>query len=107
MPGPVVHIETSPYPTDPQGSHGGGQDHLPPSKVGDFRVNPIPNTANKLLATWTAPGGDYNVGMVASYKFLMSDNIADLLNPEVSTVVFWRKVILMPKVILRYGRLKF
>ena len=86
MPGPVVHIETSPYPTDPQGSHGGGQDHLPPSKVGDFRVNPIPNTANKLLATWTAPGGDYNVGMVASYKFLMSDNIADLLNPEVSSL---------------------
>ena len=86
--GPVVHIESLPYP-DPN------MDYLPPSKIGDFRISPIPNTSNKLLATWTAPGGDYSAGMVASYKFVMSDDIADLLKPKGN-----------PRVLLGFDRLE-
>ena len=77
--GPVVHVQSPDY---------GSGDYLPPARIGDFRVNPIPNTANKLLATWTAPGGDGHVGMVASYKFVMSDDIAKLVNPQVHIDIF-------------------
>ena len=83
--GPVVHVQTPAY---------GSDDHLPPARIGDFRVNPIPNTANKLLATWTAPGGDGHVGMVASYKFVMSDDIANLVDLKVKIQRFLKYLLL-------------
>ena len=36
---------------------------------------------DRLLAEWTAPGGDYDVGSVASYRFVFSQNIEDLIDP--------------------------
>ena len=73
--GPVIHIKYMPSSTLKE-------DVMPPAKIGDLRVIRLPNTSDKLLATWTAPGGDYNMGAVASYRFIFSSNIADLLEPH-------------------------
>jgi len=69
--GPVVYIQ------DPE-----TEDISPPSRIGDFKISQIPGSLDKLLATWTAPGGDFSIGSVASYRFVFSEDIADLLDPR-------------------------
>lgn len=68
--GPVVHLPTVPDQN---------QDWLPPNRIGDLKIKPLPGTKNNLLATWTAPGGDFNSGSVASYRFVFSEEISTLL----------------------------
>jgi hypothetical protein len=55
--GPVVYIQKPEK-----------EDRHPPSRIGDFKIIQIAGTTDKLLATWTAPGGDFTVGSVASYR---------------------------------------
>lgn len=69
--GPFIYID-KPEKTDFQ----------PPSRIGDFKIVQVPGAYDKLLATWTAPGGDYLIGNVASYRFVFSEDIADLLDPR-------------------------
>ena len=47
------------------------------------------------MATWTAPGGDFDEGSVASYRFVYSEDIADLLRPD-------RR----PKILLAFDRME-
>ncbi len=55
--GPVVYIQKPET-----------EDRHPPSRIGDFKIIQIAGTTDKLLATWLAPGGDFTVGSVASYR---------------------------------------
>ena len=55
-----------------------------PAKVGDLALAAVPGTADQLLATWTAPGGDYNDGPVVSYRFVFSHKMEELLAPAVT-----------------------
>ena len=70
--GPVIHISNPSKPSD---------DSVPPSKIGDLKIRQVPgaSTPDRLLAEWTAPGGDFDVGSVASYRFVFSSNIEDLI----------------------------
>ena len=38
--------------------------------------------SQQLLATWTAPGGDFNDGNVMTYRFVFSQKIEELLTPS-------------------------
>ena len=69
--GPIVYIAMA-----------DSEDRQPPSRIGDFKIIQIAGSVDKLLATWTAPGGDFTVGSVASYRFVFSEDIADLLDPR-------------------------
>ena len=73
--GPVVHLKTDIKKSD---------DQVPPARIGDLKIRQLPgsNTQDRLLAEWTAPGGDFNAGSVASYRFVFSSNIQDLLDPR-------------------------
>ena len=62
-------------------------DILPPSKIGDLSLTPMSGKGGHLMAKWTAPGGDYNTGSVASYRFLYSTDLRDLLRED-KTVLF-------------------
>merc|ERR1719245_2528027 len=73
--GPVVHV-------DYQREGVAQEDVLPPAKIGDLKIIRLPNTSDKLLASWTAPGGDFDIGSVSSYRFVYSDNIQDLIEEE-------------------------
>ena len=55
------------------------QDQTPPSKIGDLKISQI--SADRLLAEWSAPGGDFNAGSVASYRFVFASDIQDLIDP--------------------------
>ena len=59
-----------------------------------YQVKLLPGS-NNLLATWTAPGGDFDEGSVASYRFVYSEDIADLLKPD-------RR----PKILLAFDRME-
>ena len=56
-------------------------DRMPPSKVGDFQVEVIPE-AHMLRASWTAPGDDFDSGYVAGYRIVYARNISDLLDHQ-------------------------
>ena len=73
--GPVIHVD---YKQETIAQ----EDVLPPSKIGDLKIIRLPNTSDKLLASWTAPGGDFDIGSVSSYRFVYSANIADLIEEE-------------------------
>ena len=73
--GPAIHVKYS-----REAVH--QEDILPPSKIGDLKIIRLPNTSDKLLASWTAPGGDFDIGSVSSYRFVYSSNIADLIEKE-------------------------
>jgi hypothetical protein len=55
--GPVVHVGAD------------AADVIPPSRIGNLDIRLLPGS-NNLLATWTAPGGDYDQGSVASYRLV-------------------------------------
>lgn len=75
VPGPVTTLARVP---------GQSEDALPPARIGDLRVTALPgkNRGDHFLASWTAPGGDYNAGSVASYRFVFSEDISALLDPS-------------------------
>ena len=53
---------------------------FPPSKIGDLEVT-YDNKEYALLASWTAPGGDYRDGEVTGYHVVYSASIDSLLGP--------------------------
>ncbi len=61
-----------------------GEDEIPPAKIGDLRIKPLLGamTPDRLLASWTAPGDNYDQGSVSSYRFVFSPNLQDLLDPS-------------------------
>lgn len=69
--GPILELQTAAVATG---------DTTPPAKIGDLSVT-RQGEPGILTAEWTAPGGDFNFGSVASYKFVFSENIAHLLDP--------------------------
>jgi len=54
-----------------------------PGKIGDFSVSVLGDT-QRLVAHWTAPGGDFNDGAVMTYRFVFSEKVTDMLTPSVS-----------------------
>ncbi len=76
VPGPVVHMKQTVKQSD---------DRSPPARIGDLRIRNLPGeraAPDRLLAEWTAPGGDFNAGSVASYRFVFSTRIEELLDPN-------------------------
>ena len=73
-----------------------GKDRIPPSRIGDLKVTVLPGS-NNLLATWTAPGGDFDRGQVAAYRFVFSEDIGQLLRPS---------SVRPPKILLGFDRLE-
>ncbi len=69
--GPVIHLLSVP-PKD--------VDLMPPAKIGDLKIKVLP-ADGQLVATWTAPGDDFDVGTVTGYRFIVADNISALLDP--------------------------
>jgi hypothetical protein len=59
MQGPAVNLLQVPL--------AGDQDRLPPARVGDLRVRIMPESS-RVLAAWTAPGGDFDEGAVSGYR---------------------------------------
>ena len=59
------------------------EDQIPPSKIGDLKILQMAggSSPDRLMAEWTAPGGDYDIGSVASYRFVFSPKIEDLIDP--------------------------
>ena len=86
--GPVVFLEKPGKPSD---------DNVPPSRIGDLKIRQLPGarTPDRLLAEWTAPGGDYDSGSVASYRFVFSSKIDDLLSQKMD-----------PEVLLGFDRME-
>ena len=37
------------------------------------------------MATWTAPGDDFDVGVVTGYRFVVAENYSNLLDPMAET----------------------
>ena len=72
--GPVIHLISPSKASD---------DKVPPSRIGDLKIRQLPgaSTPDRLMAEWTAPGGDFDEGSVASYRFVFSSKMEDLLNP--------------------------
>ena len=54
-------------------------DRMPPSKIGNFKVKVLPESES-LLASWTAPGDDFDSGYVRGYRFVYSNSISQLLD---------------------------
>ena len=74
--GPAIHVKY----TEEEPIH--REDMMPPAKIGDLKIVRLPNTSDKLLASWTSPGGDFDIGSVSSYRFVYSHNIADLIDTK-------------------------
>lgn len=81
--GPVIHLLS--VPTNQI-------DLMPPARIGDLKIEVLPDSG-QLMATWTAPGDDYDVGTVTGYRFIVADNISSLLDPmaELQTLVGFRQ----------------
>jgi hypothetical protein len=54
-----------------------------PGKIGDLQIT-ILKDKQQLLASWTAPGGDFGDGQVSTYRFVYSQKIEELLSPSVN-----------------------
>jgi hypothetical protein len=67
--GPVARVASLP----------GQEDFAPPAKIGDLSLELSPDNRT-ILASWTAPGGDFNAGSVAGYRFVYGSNISSLLS---------------------------
>ena len=55
--GPVIHLFSVPDP---------GTDLMPPGRITDLKVLML--ESGQLVATWTAPGDDYDAGSVSGYR---------------------------------------
>ena len=51
------------------------------SQINKFFVN----ISGQLMATWTAPGDDFDVGVVTGYRFVVAENYSNLLDPMAET----------------------
>ena len=51
--------------------------YIRPGKIGDLVISV--SNMSQLVLEWTAPGGDYNTGSVATYRFVYSHNIEELV----------------------------
>jgi hypothetical protein len=71
--GPVVHLLAVPTSSTP--------DQMPPARITDLKLEVL-TEGSQVLATWTAPGDDFDVGNVSGYRFLVSDNISSLIDPQ-------------------------
>ena len=76
--GPVVYISQLPDVR-----------RLPPSKVNDLRANVIDEdnsseVGGRLEVSWTSPGGDYNLGVVASCRLVYGPEVFSLLDPTMA-----------------------
>eukprot|EP00090_Calanus_glacialis_P046038 TRINITY_DN8846_c0_g1_i15.p1 TRINITY_DN8846_c0_g1~~TRINITY_DN8846_c0_g1_i15.p1 ORF type:complete len:761 (-),score=183.82 TRINITY_DN8846_c0_g1_i15:95-2296(-) len=56
------------------------RDIFPPATIGDLGVT-YNSDEQELIASWTAPGGDYNDGEVSGYHLVYSASIDSLLQP--------------------------
>lgn len=70
--GPVVHLLSVPSQTS--------ADQMPPARITDLKLQVL-TEGSQVLATWTAPGDDYDVGNVSGYRILVSDNISAIIDP--------------------------
>lgn len=73
--GPVVHLLAVPTPNS--------EDVMPPARITDLKLEVL-TKGSQVLASWTAPGDDFDVGGVEGYRFLISDNISSLIDPQAS-----------------------
>ena len=62
LPSPLTLALTS-VPTDTSGFR--------PGKIGDLEITLLPDK-QQLLASWTAPGGDYSDGLVRGFRLVPS-----------------------------------
>ena len=56
------------------------EDKMPPARITDLRVEMLDN--GQLVATWTAPGDDYDFGTVTGYRFVGAENISHLVDSK-------------------------
>ena len=56
------------------------RDIFPPATIGDLGVT-YNSDEEELIASWTAPGGDYNDGEVSGYHLVYSASIDSMLQP--------------------------
>ena len=54
-------------------------DRMPPSKIGNLRIKVLAESTS-LLASWTAPGDDFDTGYVRGYQFVYSSSMSELLD---------------------------
>ena len=89
--GPVIHLKNPSKASE---------DNVPPSRIGDLKIRQLPgaSTPDRLMAEWTAPGGNFDEGSVASYRFVFSSKIEDLLQPDPSQG--------QPEVLLGFDRIE-
>jgi len=89
--GPVIHLKNPAKASE---------DSIPPSRIGDLKIRRLPgaSTPDRLMAEWTAPGGDFDEGSVASYRFVFSSKIEDLLAADPSDG--------QPEVLLGFDRIE-
>ena len=45
----------------------------------------LSHISGQLMATWTAPGDDFDVGVVTGYRFVVAENYSNLLDPMAET----------------------
>ena len=76
LPSPLTLALTS-VPTDTSGFR--------PGKIGDLEITLL-REKQQLLASWTAPGGDYSDGQVKTYRFVYSQKIEELLSTSVNAL---------------------
>ena len=69
--GPVIHLLSVP-PSD--------VDLMPPAPIRDLKIQVQPKSG-QLVASWTAPGDDFDVGTVTGYRFVIAENYSSLLDP--------------------------
>ena len=89
--GPVIHLKNPSKASE---------DNVPPSRIGDLKIRQLPgaSTPDRLMAEWTAPGGNFDEGSVASYRFVFSSKIEDLLQADPSQG--------QPEVLLGFDRIE-
>lgn len=78
--GPVIHLLSVP-PSE--------IDLMPPASIRDLKIDVLPKSG-QLMATWTAPGDDFDLGKVTGYRFIVAENLSNLLDPrsaELQTLV--------------------
>ena len=69
--GPVIHLLSVP-PSD--------VDLMPPAAIRDLKIEVQPKSG-QLVASWTAPGDDFDIGTVTGYRFVIAENYSSLLDP--------------------------
>ncbi|XP_076052340.1 calcium-activated chloride channel regulator 1-like [Oratosquilla oratoria] len=61
---------------------GATSDVIPPARIVDLRASLLPDSTNRVMFTWTSPGGDLDFGSADRYEVIWSDHAQDLLSEE-------------------------